>query len=170
MQHTEWVNPFVLVSNNSSTLHVFGDYRSTANGAAKKASYLLRTTGEVFANLCGGTLFSTLHLYQSYQLKGDDETAALFTVNSTKGLFKMKCLSFGIPTTTAIFPHKLETMLAGIPGAIVYPANIIVTGKGTNEHVVFESGCVEAKRERPAPQERQVLLLNHVCRVSVKPK
>lgn len=45
-----------------------------------------------------------------------------------------------------------------------------VTGKGTNEHIVSESGCVEAKRERPAPQERQVLLLNHVSRVSVKPK
>ncbi|XP_037528475.1 uncharacterized protein LOC119405707 [Rhipicephalus sanguineus] len=65
------------------------DRLSTVKAVVKKTAYPLPTTSEVFAKLRGGTTFSTLDLYQAYQpLRVDDETAALLTVNTTKGLFK----------------------------------------------------------------------------------
>ncbi|XP_037508201.1 uncharacterized protein LOC119383993 [Rhipicephalus sanguineus] len=66
------------------------DRLSTVNAVVKKTAYPLPTTAEVFAKLRGGTTFSTLDLYQAYQqLRVDDETAALLTVNTTKELFKV---------------------------------------------------------------------------------
>lgn len=64
-QHAEWATPVVFVRKGDGTFRVCGDYRSTVNAAAKKASHRLPTTTEVFANLRGGTVFSTLDLYQA---------------------------------------------------------------------------------------------------------
>ncbi|KAK8781111.1 hypothetical protein V5799_017548 [Amblyomma americanum] len=62
---------------------------STVNAVVRKAAYPLPTTTEVFAKLRGGTIFSTLDLYRTYQkLRVNDETAALLTVNTTKGCSK----------------------------------------------------------------------------------
>ncbi|XP_049268111.1 uncharacterized protein K02A2.6-like [Rhipicephalus sanguineus] len=117
IQHSNCATPLVLVRKSGGTLRACGDYRSTVNAAAKKASYLLLTTAEGFANLCGGTLFSMLHLHQAYQqLNVDDETAALLIVNTTKGLFKVNRLPYGVSAVPAIFQHMLEVTLAGIPG------------------------------------------------------
>ncbi|XP_037518126.1 uncharacterized protein K02A2.6-like [Rhipicephalus sanguineus] len=90
-QHAEMATPLVWVRKKDGTFRVCGDYRSTVNAVVKKTAYPLPTTAEVFARLRGGTTFSTLDLYQAYQqLRVDDETAALLTVNTTKGLFKRK--------------------------------------------------------------------------------
>ncbi|XP_037505702.1 uncharacterized protein LOC119382034 [Rhipicephalus sanguineus] len=91
--------------------------KSTVNAVVKKTAYPLPTTAEVFAKLRGGTTFSTLDLYQAYQqLRVDDETAALLTVNTTKGLFKVNRLPFGVSAAPAIFQRMMETTLAGIQG------------------------------------------------------
>ncbi|XP_037505852.1 uncharacterized protein K02A2.6-like [Rhipicephalus sanguineus] len=85
--------------------------------------------------LRGGTTFSTLDLYQAYQqLRVDDETAALLTVNTTKGLFKVNRLPFGVSAAPAIFQRMMETTLAGIQRVSVYLDDIIVSGKDVKEH------------------------------------
>ncbi|XP_049268928.1 uncharacterized protein K02A2.6-like [Rhipicephalus sanguineus] len=90
---------------------------STVNAVVKKTAYPLPTTAEVFAKLRGGTTFSTMDLYQAYQqLRVDDETAALLTVNTTKGVFEVNHLPFGVSAAPAIFQRMMETTLAGIQG------------------------------------------------------
>lgn len=134
-QHAEMATPLVWVRKRDGTFRVCGDYRSTVNAVVKKTAYPLPTTAEVFAKLRGGTTFSTLDLYQAYQqLRVDDETAALLTVNTTKGLFKVKRLPFGISAAPAIFQRMMETTLAGIQGVSVYLDDIIVSGNNVKEH------------------------------------
>nr|XP_037284893.1 uncharacterized protein K02A2.6-like [Rhipicephalus microplus] len=121
IHHSDWVTPQVPVRKNDGTLCLCSDYRSTVNAVAKKALYPLPTTAEVFANLRGGTLFSTLDLYQAYQqLIVDDETAVLLTVNTTKELFRVNGLPIRVSTEPAIFQRMMEVTLAGIPGVSVY--------------------------------------------------
>ncbi|XP_037505582.1 uncharacterized protein K02A2.6-like [Rhipicephalus sanguineus] len=106
-QHSEMATPLVWVRKKDGTFRVCGDYRSTVNAVVKKTAYPLPTTAEVFAKLRGGTTFSTLDLYQAYQqLRVDDETAALLTVNTTKGLFKD---AFGREAAIAFASRTLGT-------------------------------------------------------------
>nr|XP_037270375.1 uncharacterized protein K02A2.6-like [Rhipicephalus microplus] len=94
-QQAEMATPLVWVRNKVGTFRVCGDYRSTVNAVVKNTAYPLPTTVEVFAKLRGGTTFLTLDLYQVYQqLRVDDKTAALLTVNTTEKLFKVKRLPF----------------------------------------------------------------------------
>lgn len=135
VQHSEWATPLVLVRKKSGAIRLCGDYRSTVNAASKKASYPLPTTGEVLSNLRGGTTFSTLDLCQAYQqLKVTEETAAVLTINTMKGLYRVTRLPFGISAAPAIFQRMMETTLAGIDGISVYLDDIIISGASKKEH------------------------------------
>nr|XP_037290137.1 uncharacterized protein K02A2.6-like [Rhipicephalus microplus] len=119
-QHAKMATPLVWAHKKDRTFRVCGDYRSTVNAVVKKTAHLLPTTVQVSAKLPDGTTFSTLDLYQAYQqLRVDDGTAALLTVNTIKGLFKVNRLPFGVSAAPAIFQWMMETTLAGIQGMSV---------------------------------------------------
>lgn len=115
IQHSERATPVVIILKKDGSTSLCGDYRSTVNEASTKASYLRKS--EVLAKLEGGKIFSTLHLTQAYQqLKVTDEAAAILTINTSKGVYHVKRLPFGISAAPAIFQRCMETTLAGIKG------------------------------------------------------
>nr|XP_054932255.1 uncharacterized protein K02A2.6-like [Dermacentor andersoni] len=135
VQHADWATPLVWVRKKDGSLRACADYRCTVNEAAKKASYPLPTTEEVFSTLKGGRVFSTLDLAQAYtQLHVTPATAQILTVNTTKGLYKVNRLPFGVSAAPAIFQRFMETTLSGLPGVCVYLDDIIVTGATAQEH------------------------------------
>lgn len=135
VQHSDWATPLVWVRKKDGSLRACGDYRCTVNEAAKKTSYPLPTTEEVFSTLKGGQVFSTLDLAQAYtQLHVSPETAQILTVNTTKGLYKVNRLPFGVSAAPAIFQRFMETTLSGLPGVCVYLDDIIVSGATAKEH------------------------------------
>lgn len=135
IQHSEWATPVVIILKKDGSIRLCGDYRSTVNEASTKASYPLPTVSEVLAKLEGGKIFSTLDLTQAYQqLKVTDEAAAILTINTSKGLYRVKRLPFGISAAPAIFQRCMETTLAGIKGVCAYLDDIIVTGSTQEEH------------------------------------
>lgn len=134
-QHSEWATPLVVVRKKNGTLRLCGDYRSTVNLATKASSYPLPTPEEVFSTLRGGKIFSTLDLTQAYQqLKVSESTSELLTINTIKGLYKVKRLPFGISAAPAIFQKFMESTLSGIPGVCVYLDDVIVGGASNEEH------------------------------------
>lgn len=117
------------------SIRLCGDYRSTVNEATKKASYPLPTTEDVLSILRGGTTFTTLDLAQAYQqLHVTPATPELLTVNTVKGLYKVKRLPFGVAAASAIFQRFMETTLIGLTGVCVYIDDIIVSGATEKEH------------------------------------
>lgn len=59
-----------------------------------------------------GNFFSKLDLSQAYQqLKVDYETANVLTVNTHKGLFRVKRLLFGIAAAPGEFERQMDTLL-----------------------------------------------------------
>lgn len=91
VQHAASATPLVLVWKKNGTIRLCGDYRSTVNAAVKKCCYPLPTTSEVLGNLRGGIVFSTLDLFQAYQqVKVTEDTAAVLTINTIKGLYHVK--------------------------------------------------------------------------------
>ncbi|XP_064469696.1 uncharacterized protein K02A2.6-like [Ornithodoros turicata] len=135
VQHSEWATPVVCVRKKDNTIRLCGDYRSTINAAAMKADYPLPTPDEVMSKLQGGTLFSTLDMTQAYQqLRVTETTAQQLTINTVKGLYKVKRLPFGIAAAPAIFQRFVEKLLAGIDGIAVYLDDIIISGADQQQH------------------------------------
>ncbi|KMQ89942.1 hypothetical protein RF55_10358 [Lasius niger] len=82
-----------------------------------------------------GTVFSKLDWSQAYQqLRVDDDTAKVLTVNTHKGLFRVKRLPFGINAAPGLFQKFMEILLAGISGIKIYLDDIMIRGKDKEEH------------------------------------
>lgn len=99
------------------------------------AAYPLPTPTEALSNLRGGTVFSTLDLAQAYQqLRVTDTTTEMLTINTIKGLFRVKRLPFGVAAAPAIFQKVMDMTLAGIPGVAAYLDDVIISGANVEEH------------------------------------
>nr|XP_050028548.1 uncharacterized protein K02A2.6-like [Dermacentor andersoni] len=135
VQHSDWATPLVWVWKNDGSSRACSDYRCTVNEAAKKASYPLPTTEEVFSTLKGGRVFSTLDLAQAYtRLRVTPATAQILIVNTTKGLYKVNRLPFGVSAAPAIFQRFMDTTLSGLSGVCVYLDDIIVSEATAKQH------------------------------------
>ncbi|XP_049272416.1 uncharacterized protein K02A2.6-like [Rhipicephalus sanguineus] len=134
-QHSDWATPLVAVRKKNGSLRLCGDYRFTVNLATKSSSYPLPTPQEVFSTLRRGKIFSTLDLTQAYQqLKVSDKTSEVLTLNTTRGLYRVKRLPFGIAAAPAIFQRYMESQLQGIPGVCVYLDDVIISGATSEDH------------------------------------
>ncbi|KAG8159062.1 hypothetical protein JTE90_022868 [Oedothorax gibbosus] len=88
-----------------------------------------RDVNEVLSTVAGGKVFSKLDLSQAYlQLPVDDATSRLLTLNTHKGLFRVKRLPFGVSIAVAIFQKKMEEVFAGVDGVLPYLDDIYITG------------------------------------------
>ena len=57
------------------------------------------------------------------------------TVNTHLGLFQYKRLPFGIASAPAIFQSQMEKILHGIPKAVCYLSDVLITGKDDSENL-----------------------------------
>ncbi|XP_055680279.1 uncharacterized protein K02A2.6-like [Lutzomyia longipalpis] len=134
VQFSEWATPIVTVRKPDGSIRICGDYRATVNPATKTNAYPLPTVDELLAG-ASGKIFSKIDLTQAYQqLLVDDKTAEILTINTHKGLFRVKRMPFGISAAPGIFQKFMETLLAGIPGTQVYLDDILVVAQNEKEH------------------------------------
>jgi len=86
--------------------------------------------------LSGGSQFTKLDLSQAYhQLELTPESRQYTTINTHKGLYQYKRLTYGINSAVSIFQRTMENVLSDIPGCCVYIDDILVTGKNDDEHL-----------------------------------
>ncbi|KRX27995.1 Transposon Tf2-8 polyprotein [Trichinella nelsoni] len=103
--------------------------------ATKNQSYPLPTISELLSSLAGGTMFTKLDLAQAYQqLKVDESTEELLTLNTPRGLMKVCRLPFGVNVAPAIFQRLMDTHLADIAGVKPYLDDILISGSSKEEH------------------------------------
>lgn len=135
VKHSRWATPLTIVPKPDGSLRLCGDYRSTVNASCLADSYPLPTSNEAFFALAGGKYFSKVDLKQAYnQLKVDDETAELLTLNTPLGLMRMNRLAYGVNAATAIFQRLMSSLLAGIQGVACLLDDVVVCGSTLQEH------------------------------------
>lgn len=133
--HSDWATPIVPVLKSNGTVRLCGDYRSTVNLVTDTDTYPLPTLDEAFTALQGGIIFSKIDLERAYtQVSVDEPTAQLLTINTPKGLYKMKRLAFGVKACPGIFQRLMSSLLAGIKGIAVLLDDIVVSGANITEH------------------------------------
>ena len=98
--------------------------------------YPLPKVEDLLATLVGGKQFTKLDLTQAYlQLELHPESQKYCTVNTHRDLYWFKRLPFGIASAAALFQKVMDTILQGIPGAMCYIDDILVTGTTKEEHL-----------------------------------
>ena len=93
------------------------------------------TIADLIADLNGATHFSTLDLSSGYhQLELSPESRFISTFSTHVGLRRYKRLPFGINAASEVFPESIKELLTGLPGCNNISDDIIVFGKGKDEH------------------------------------
>ncbi|UYV77596.1 K02A2.6-like, partial [Cordylochernes scorpioides] len=135
VEFTRFATPIVPVLKRDGSIRICGDYRSTVNTIVEPDTFPVPAAADLQVNLAGGKVFSKLDLKDAYQqLVVDEETAELLAINTHKGLFKVNRLPFGVSCAPGIFQRRMESLIAKIPGVVVYLDDILVTGKDEMEH------------------------------------
>ena len=133
---SEWAAPIVVVPKKDGRLRICGDYKVTINPSLKIDTHPLPKPQELFASLAGGKLFTKLDLSQAYQqMRLDDSSKELVTINTHKGLFRYTRLPFGVASAPAIFQRAMDNIMQGIPRVHCYIDDILISGVSDEEHI-----------------------------------
>ena len=147
VSYSAWAAPIVPVEKEDGGIRICGDYKLTVNPATESDTYPVPKTEDLLATLNGGERFTKLDLRQAYQqVRMDEESQKLCTVNTHKGLFQPLRLQFGIHAAAGRFQREMEQRLAGIPRTIVRVDDILVTGCNEEEHFANLEKVLEVLR------------------------
>ena len=136
---SEWAAPLVVVPRGHASegkVRLCGDYRLTVNKASPVETYPLPRIEEVLSSLSGGAKYlSKMDVRCAYnQLLLSPESRKYLTVNTSRGLLVPRRLSFGYSSAVAIFQRTMESLLADIPGVVVFLDDIVVSGLDEESH------------------------------------
>ncbi|KMQ86677.1 reverse transcriptase family protein [Lasius niger] len=144
VQHSEWATPIVLVLKKDGHVRLCGDYRATVNKAIKTDTYPLPTVTELLAQLAGGKRFTKLDLSEAYlQLPVDEATSRILTINTTRGLFRVKRLPYGISSAPSVFQRVMDTVLAGLTGVGANLDDLLIAGESKEQLTDRENKAFE---------------------------
>ena len=133
--NSKWAAAVVPVSKSDNSIRVCGDYRLTANKAARLDTYPIPKLSNLFSSLGGGCFFSKLDMSQACaQLELDEDSKEYAVINTQKGLFRYNRLCFGISSAPGIFQREMERLFRNYPGVFCYLDDILISASNLEEH------------------------------------
>ena len=135
IEFSNYAAPIVVVRKANGTIRICGDYSTGLNDSLHPHEYPIPTPEQIFASLANTRLFTQLDLSDAYlQVEMDDNSKALLAINTHKGLFTFNRLCPGVKPAAGIFQQTMETVLAGVPGVIIYFDDILIASSSSSEH------------------------------------
>ena len=106
-----------------------------ANEAIVRERHPIPTVDEVLEELNQSTVFSKLDLRLGFhQLELHEDSRPITTFITHLGLFRYKRLLFGVNSAPELYQHVIRQVLQDCPGASNIADDIVVHGRGTEEH------------------------------------
>ena len=131
-----WSFPVTLTPKRSGEIRFCIDYRKL-NSVTQKDAHPLPHIQDVFDQLRGATVFSTLDLKSGYwQVPMHEDSIQKTAFTCHMGLYEFVRLPFGLTNAPAIFQRAMNKALAGLTGKIcmVYIDDIVVYSRTPAEH------------------------------------
>lgn len=148
VKYSDWATPVVPVAKPDGSVRLCGDFKVTVNPSLKVDQHPLPKPDDLFATLNGGQQFSKLDLTQAYQqVLLDDESQEVVTINTHRGLYRLRRLPFGIASAPAIFQSIMEKILCGIDGVSIYLDDILITAPDRKTHLARLAEVLERLEE-----------------------
>lgn len=134
VEASEWISPIVVTKKKDGGIRLCVDLREP-NKAVVIDGYPLPHMEELFAELRGATMFSTLDLQSAYhQVTLHEDSRSLTTFITHDGLFRFKRVPYGLASAPSCFQRMMSLVLKGQSGVQCYLDDIIVTGATVEEH------------------------------------
>ena len=135
---TDWVSALVPVPKTSG-VRITVDYKKL-NQAVKREVFPIPTLEQLTSKLSGATLFSKLDASSGfYQIPLDEASSKMTTFITPFGRKRFLRLPMGISLAPECFQRKMEEMLDGLPGVIVYMDDTVVFGDAASHDVRLEA-------------------------------
>ena len=99
INYSSWAAPIVMVKKANGKIRLCADFSTGLNDALDIHHYTLPAPEDAYL-----------------QMKVDEDSKNLLTINTHKGLFQFCRLLFGVKSAPAIFRQTMDTMLTGLPG------------------------------------------------------
>ena len=128
---TDWVSSMV-TAVKPNKLRICIDPKDL-NRAIKRSHYPLPTIEEVATKLSKAKVFSVLDAKSRFwQLKLDDASSKLTTLNAPFRWYRWLCMPFGISSAPEEFQKRLNNVLGDLKGTAVIADDLLVYGEGDN--------------------------------------
>lgn len=129
-----WVSPLVVIKKKSGGIRLSVDLREP-NKAVIIDSHPLPHIEEVFTELRGASMFSTIDLQNAYHqvtLHPDSRDLTAFVTHD--GLYRFTRVPYGLASAPSAFQRMMSQILAGQDGVQCYLDDIIVFGNNPELH------------------------------------
>ena len=143
----DFVSPLVATPKPDKTMRWCVDLRQV-NAAVRRPGVQLPTADELLSRLSGAQMFSKLDLKSGYsQLEISPECRHAFVVASPLGYFRFCRLPFGVSSGPELFQRKMEQILAGCEGVVIYLDDILIYAPSLEEHDRRKAAVLTALKE-----------------------
>ena len=134
VQPDDCVSPLVAVPKPDKTIRWCVDLRQV-NKSIDRPGIQLPTADGLLAQLDTAKRFSKIDLKTGYsQLEVTPESQRCFVIASPLGYFRFLRLPFGVSSGPELFQRRMEQILAGCEGVLVYLDDILIFGASQEEH------------------------------------
>uniref|UniRef100_A0A5S6R425 RNA-directed DNA polymerase n=1 Tax=Trichuris muris TaxID=70415 RepID=A0A5S6R425_TRIMR len=134
--NSPWLAPAVFTRKKSGELRFCVDYRQL-NKRTIKDAYPLPLPDEVQDRLGGATVFSTLDLNSGFwqlPIHPDDRHKTAFCPGPGLGLYEFCRMPFGLCGGPSSFQRLMDTVLRGLPFAMVYLDDVLIFSENQSLH------------------------------------
>ena len=137
---TDWVSALVPVPKpKSSDVRITVDYKKL-NQAVKRQVFPIPTLEQLTSKLSGATCFSKLDASSGfYQVPLDEVSSKMTTFITPFGRKRFLRLPMGISLAPECFQRKMEELLEGLPGVIIYMDDTVVFGDASTHDERLEA-------------------------------
>ena len=135
--NSPWASPCLIVPKKDGSQRFCVNYKKL-NASTVKDAYPLPKIREIFYQLNGATIFSTLDLKSAYwQLPMKEECIPMTAFTCHLGLYEFKRLPYGLTNAPGIFQRQMNKMLHGLIGkcCMVYLDDIVIFSRTEADHV-----------------------------------
>ena len=125
---TEWCAPMVPVIKKSGDIRICVDLKHLNKSVVQPKE-------DILSKLSDGTVFSSLDAAsRHWQIPLGSKCVKLTTFITPFGRYWFNRLPFGITSSPEIFQFKMNELLEGLEGVVVYIEDILVYGSNMKEH------------------------------------
>ena len=131
---TEWCAPMVPVIKKSGDVRICVNLKHL-NESIVRPKFVIPMKEDILSKLSDGTVFSSLDAASGFwQIPLDSQFVKLTTFITPFGRYCFNLFLFGITSAPEIFQFKMNELLEGLEGVVVYMDDILVYGSNMKEH------------------------------------